>query len=207
MEAFEHVVKLFLEAEGYVVMGGAKFPVRRETRNGGTQEHGYEVDIVAARGDSLLLGSVKSFFKSEGVRRQGFRGIADEEQTTHYGSYRMFNEPDVRDGIVNGASRRYDFPLAQIRLALFAGRFRKSEEQMVRDHLEGMVVGGGPVRVVGPEEIATKLVELADRKTYINDPVVAALKLLRGTGLLYDRSSRFCGDASDFTIVHAGEPE
>jgi len=32
MEAFEHVVKVFLEAKGYVVTSNVKFPVRRKTK-------------------------------------------------------------------------------------------------------------------------------------------------------------------------------
>jgi len=35
MEAFEHVVKVFLEAKDYVVTSNVKFPVRRKTKKGG----------------------------------------------------------------------------------------------------------------------------------------------------------------------------
>ncbi len=72
MESFEHLVKVFLESQcqQYVVTTNVKFPIRKKTRKVEREEyqtHGHEVDIVAARFDSLLLGSVKSFFGSKGV--------------------------------------------------------------------------------------------------------------------------------------------
>jgi hypothetical protein len=95
MEAFEHVVKLYLESLGYTVSCGVKFPVRLRTKaRDGTkryQRHGYEVDVVAAKHGELLLGSVKSFFGSKGVNRQGFRGLADPNRRTHFQRYLMFN--------------------------------------------------------------------------------------------------------------------
>jgi len=94
VEAFEQVVKVFLEAKGYVVTSNVKFPVRRKTKKvkyDEYQTHGYEVDIVAARHDSLILGSVKSFFGSVGVNRQGFRGIADNSRRTDFRNYVIFN--------------------------------------------------------------------------------------------------------------------
>jgi len=77
MEAFEQLVKVFLEAEGYIVTSDVKFPVRNKTKKVKYDEyqvHGYEVDVVAAKNNSLLLGSVKSFFGSGGVDRQCFIG-------------------------------------------------------------------------------------------------------------------------------------
>jgi hypothetical protein len=80
MEAFEHIVKVYLESTGYVVSSGVKFRLRRKfkTKDGKIQHqrHGYEVDLVAAKGGQLLLCSVKSFFGSKGVNRQGFVGLA-----------------------------------------------------------------------------------------------------------------------------------
>src|SRR3989304_880117 len=103
MEAFEHIVKVFLESQGYIATTNVKFPIKRKTKKIGHEEyqtHGYEVDVVAAKASSLILGSVKSFFGSRGVDRQGFRGIADTKKTTHFDGYKMFNEPDIYDGIL-----------------------------------------------------------------------------------------------------------
>ena len=73
MESFEHLCKVALEAERFVVTGNVKFFVRRKTQkkaHAEYQEHGYEIDLVAARGDQLVLAEVKSYFGSRGVNRQ-----------------------------------------------------------------------------------------------------------------------------------------
>lgn len=176
MEAFEHIVKVFLEGEGYAVTSNMKFPVTRKTKKAKYDEfqtHGYEVDIVAARGDELLLGSVKSYLGSYGVSRQGFRGLADERRETHYGQYRMFNDDDVREGIVGKAAERFGYPLGQIQMALFVGRFGPREEVPVRRHLETK-----GVKVVGLVEIVRGLRKLAESKTYFDDPVLVTMKCL-----------------------------
>lgn len=67
MEAFESFVAVALEAEGLVVSSAVKFPIRIETARG-PQTHGFEVDLVEARGDKLVLASVKSFLGSAGVQ-------------------------------------------------------------------------------------------------------------------------------------------
>lgn len=186
MEAFEQVVKVFLEAKGYVVTSNAKFPVRRKTKKvkyDEYQTHGYEVDIVAARHDALILGSVKSFFGSVGVNRQGFRGIADNSRQTHFQNYAMFNEREVRDGILLEAEKRYGYPQSQIQFYLFAGKFKAGDEIVITDHLSEIEAGVGPVRVVNLESIVEGLLEAAQSKTYYNDPVVMTLKALKAVGV------------------------
>jgi hypothetical protein len=186
VEAFEQVVKVFLEAKGYVVTSNVKFPVRRKTKRvkyDEYQTHGYEVDIVAARHDSLILGSVKSFFGSVGVNRQGFRGIADNSRQTHFQNYTMFNEREVREGILLEAEKRYGYPQSQTQFYLFAGKFKAGDEIIITDHLSGIEAGAGPVRVVNLESIVEGLLEAAQSKTYYNDPVVMTLKALKEAGM------------------------
>ena len=70
MEAFESFVALALEAERLVVSEAIKFPVTRPVAKAARHEiqtHGYEVDLVGARADRLVLATVKSFFGSRGV--------------------------------------------------------------------------------------------------------------------------------------------
>ncbi len=186
MEAFEQVVKVFLEAKGYIVTSNVKFSVRRKTKKvkyDEYQTHGYEVDIVAARHDSLILGSVKSFFGSVGINRQGFRGIADNSRQTHFKNYAMFNEPEVREGILREAEKRYGYPRSQTQFYLFAGKFKTGDEIVITDHLNGIEAGAGPVRVVNLESIVEGLLEAAQSKTYYNDPVVMTLKALKEAGV------------------------
>jgi len=186
VEAFEQVVKVFLEAKDYVVTSNVKFPVRRKTKKvkyDEYQTHGYEVDIVAARHDSLILGSVKSFFGSVGVNRQGFREIADNSRRTHFQNYAMFNEREVREGILLEAEKRYGYPHSQIQFYLFVGKFKVGDEIVITDHLSGIEAGAGPVRVVNLESIVEGLLEAAQSKTYYNDPVVITLKALKEAGV------------------------
>ena len=65
MEGFEHLVKIAMEADGLIVSGNLKFRVSRKTRRKDkveTQAHGYEVDLVGAKKNQLVLASVKSYF-------------------------------------------------------------------------------------------------------------------------------------------------
>lgn len=184
MEAFEAVVKVALEAEGYVVTGGVKFPVRRKTRRTTYDEfqtHGYEVDLLGARADSLVLASVKSFFGSRGVGRHSFPGIALRNPGADAKQYAMLLNPEVRDGIITGASERYGYPADQIELRLYAGHFTSGSEAVIRAHLAGLAV---PVKVYSTRDIMPGLVALSASRTYIGDPVLVTLKALREAGIL-----------------------
>lgn len=187
MEAFEHIVKVFLESQGYVVTTNVKFPVKRRTKKASYEEyqtHGYEVDIVGARSNSLLLGSVKSFFGSGGVSRQGFKEIANASRKTHFDQYKIFNEIEVRDGILKEASSRYGYPLKHIQLCLFVGKFSFGEEQTITDYLEKK-----HIKVYNLRLIIEGLLEAAKPSTYMNDPVVATIKALQLAGLITEREN------------------
>ena len=97
MEAFEHLVKVYLETQHYVVTSNIKFPVAKMTRTG-PQTHGYEVDIVGARHNSLILGFVRSFLGSRGVNREGFDGIATraKDKNDDLSAYKLFNDQQLR---------------------------------------------------------------------------------------------------------------
>ena len=186
MEAFEHVVKVFLEAKGYVVTTGVKFPVRRRTRKAKYAEyqtHGYEMDVVGARHGSLMLGSVKSFFGSPGVSRQDFKGIADPRKKTHFERYAVFNEPEIREGVLKQAVERYGYPADCVRLSLFVGNFVRGDRKAVTDHLRSINVGVGTVEVYDLRTIVEGLLGVVQSKTYYNDAVVITLKALKEAGL------------------------
>ena len=80
MEAFESFVAIALEVEDFVVSEAVKFPVQKLTKKVAYEEsqtHGFEVDLVAARADRLVLATVKSFFgsprSSSRARNRGHR--------------------------------------------------------------------------------------------------------------------------------------
>ena len=181
MEAFEHIAKVALEAEGLVVTANVKFPLKRPTRKASrkeSQEHGYEVDLVGARHSRLVLASVKSFFGSKGVAKTGFKGLDDTKPKQQKG-YLLFNEPDIRDGIIAKAAERFGYDPSMVELRLYVGKFAKNHETEIRRHLE---TATPPVKVVGLAEIIEHVEREAEPKTYRNDPVVVTMKVLKLLG-------------------------
>jgi len=96
----------------------------------------------------------------------------------------MFNERRVRNGVLKAASDRYGYPKGKIQFALFCGKFTACDEAVVRRHLRAMKVGAGPIWVIGPKQIVEGIIGFPKNRTYINDPVLATLKLLQRTHYL-----------------------
>lgn len=177
-------MKVFWEGRGYVVTTNVKFPVRRMTRKAAYDEyqrHGYEVDIVAARANRLVLASVKSYFGSQGVHPQGFRGLADETKGTHFGRYTLFNDAVIRERVIAAAAAQYGYKPHQVRVALCAGKFAikdGSGERAIRAHLGALQGAGGPVEVYNLDELVAGVLQASAGSTYIDDPVVMTVKAL-----------------------------
>jgi hypothetical protein len=90
MESFEQFVAVAMEAEGLIVSEAVKFPVRRQTRKAlhdEVQTHGYEVDLVGARADRLVLATVKSFLGSRGVVADHVMGTGGDRRFKNFTSY------------------------------------------------------------------------------------------------------------------------
>ena len=169
-------VRVLVVVYGQESIPCVKFFVRRETRKAAYdefQEHGYEVDLVGARADRLVLASVKSYLGSQGVSRQGFDGLADPSKPTHFDRYRILNDWDLRRAVTAAASRRYGYSVAQTEMRLYVGKFAHGHQDAVTRHLARQ-----SVRVVALNEILDALVDLAGRKTYVDDPVVMTVKAL-----------------------------
>lgn len=191
MEAFESFVALALEEgsqeEGFVVSPAVKFPVRRRVRKKSREEwrtHGYEVDLVAARSDRLVLATVKSFFGSQGVTAQSVTGT-DERSG---GLYRLLNDEAIRNGVVNAAAKRYGYPLWEVELRLYVGKFAGSRsgdhERRIREWASSVSVGRGPIQIIGLEEIVRAVRVAAERTQYRDNPALVAVKVLEKAGQL-----------------------
>lgn len=180
MEAFESFVALALETEGLVVSEAVKFKLSLQTKKQGRveiQEHGYEVDLVAARADKLVLASVKSLFGSQGVKAKEVSGLSGAAAD---GGYKMLNRPEVRDGILAEASKIYGYPPHQIEFRLYVGHFNSiAQELATREWCNSQFVGSGPIKVVSVDEIVDVVKEKAASKTYLNNPALVALKVLQ----------------------------
>src|SRR5215210_8031947 len=116
MEAFESFVALALETEELVVSEALKFPVTQQTTSG-LQTHGYEVDLVGARANRLVLASVKSFFGSRGVVAEHVAGEATKSAFNK--RYALLNNAFVRDTVVEGAATRFGYSVDQVELRLY----------------------------------------------------------------------------------------
>lgn len=188
MEAFESFVALTLEEEGLVVSEAVKFPVTRQTAKAAyaeTQTHGFEVDLVAARADTLVLATVKSFFGSRGVVAEQVMGLGEPRGNRLYA---MINDPVVRDALLACAAARFGYPPGRIELRLYVGKFAGDKtgehERRIRDWCACQVVGSGPIRVFGLKEVATAARRVADSKTYRDNPALVAIKVLEAAGML-----------------------
>jgi hypothetical protein len=187
VEAFESFVAVALEAEDFVVSAGVKFRVKLPTRKAAyaeEQTHGYEVDLVGARADRLVLASVKSAFGSRGVVAEHVTG--EDERGSRL--YRLLNDEVVRARVVAEAAKRYGYRLRQVQLRLYVGRFsgrRAGEhEQRVRSWAAEQQVGAGPIEVVGVKEVVGIVREAAGDTQYRDSAVLATLKALQEAGQL-----------------------
>lgn len=186
MEAFEQFVALALESEGFVVSGALKFPVRRLTRKTAYPEyqtHGYEVDLVAARSDRLILATVKSFFGSRGVAAAHVRG--DSGDSRGNALYAMLNASDVREAVITAACERFGFTSDQVELRLYVGKFAsRANELQVREWCQNTIAGSGPITVIGAPAVVDAVRTVASSKQYRDDAVLATIKVLEAAGAL-----------------------
>lgn len=186
MEAFEQFVALAMEQEGLVVSGALKFPVKVRTTKAAYEEwqtHGFEVDLVGARSDRLVLATVKSFFGSRGVVAEHVRG--DSQNKVWNAKYAVINNPRIRDGVVAGAAARFGYSIEQVQLRLYVGRFAGvAHESEVRAWCASQTVGAGPISVVGAADVVDVVRAVASSKTYRDSAVLASLKVLDAAGAL-----------------------
>jgi len=180
MEAFESFVALAMETEGLVVSEAVKFKLIFQTKKADTtefQEHGYEVDLVAARQDKLVLASVKSFFGSQGVKAKEVAGLTGKAGDA---GYKMLNRPEVRDGILESACKIYGYQPHQVELRLYVGHFNSvAQENETRQWCEAQQIGVGPIGLYSVDQIVDVVKQKASTKTYQNNPALVALKVLQ----------------------------
>ena len=180
MESFEQVCRVSLEAEGFTVSGNVRFFVKRKTKRKDRDEHqthGYEVDLVAARAGELVLAEVKSFLGSRGVSREGFVGLAKKGGSgSRVSLFKLFNDVALRKAVVKEACKRYGYKRFEVRMRLYVGKFAGGHEESVRGHLEKFK--SPPVEVIGVDRIVDGLIEQAESRAYIDDPVLVTVKAL-----------------------------
>jgi hypothetical protein len=189
VEAFESFVALALEAEGLVVSSAVKFPVRLQTRRTDRveiQTHGYEVDLVGARADRLVLATVKSALGSRGVVAEHVTGETTNESARK--RYAILNHSEIRRTVVREAGRRYGYRASQIELRLYVGRFagpvKGVHEKKIRVWAKTKRVGGGPIKVFGLGDVVGSVREAASHTEYRDNQVLVTIKVLEASGML-----------------------
>ncbi|MBN2176028.1 MAG: hypothetical protein JW722_00020 [Demequinaceae bacterium] len=186
MEAFEQFVALAIETEGFVVSGPHKFRVTKRTAKQAydeSQTHGYEVDLVGARSDRLVLATVKSFFGSGGVKAADVIGTGKNASW-----YRMLNDVSMRDEIVSQATHHLGYRVDQVELRLYAGKFGGVEHQRaIREWCATQVVGASSIKVFSADEVVDAVRPLADQRQYRDNPVIVSMKVLLAAGALKPR--------------------
>jgi hypothetical protein len=187
VEAFESFVAVALEAEGLVVSPAVKFPVRLQTRRKDHKEmqtHGYEVDLIGARADRLVLATVKSYLGSRGVVAEHVTGETTNEAARR--RYSLLNRPEVRGKVVKAAVKAYGYRTRHVELRLYVGKFAGSgaNEKAVRAWAKRQRVGAGPVGVYGLADVVGEVRQAASRTEYRDNPVLVTMKVLAAAGML-----------------------
>jgi hypothetical protein len=189
MEAFEAFVALSLESEGFVVSEAQKFPVSKITAKTAyteSQTHGFEVDLIGARADRLVLATVKSGFGSRGVVSDHL--IGETASIPNRKRYALLNDREVRDAVVAGASERFGYQTRAIELRVYVGRFaapkKRTHETRIRNWCAQQIVGAGPIQVRSLSDIVGGVTKAASHTQYRNNQVLVTMKVLEAAGLL-----------------------
>jgi len=107
MNAFENIVKLYLEEEGYWVRQSVKVNISKEDKEyiGKFSMPTPEVDLVAlkVRENELLLVEAKSFLDSPGVRFFGISGQDPKDAKR----YKLFTNSKLREVVTRQLRREY----------------------------------------------------------------------------------------------------
>jgi len=183
MEAFEQFVALAMEAEGFLVSGPHKFPVKKLTKNKHQvvyQTHGYEVDLIGIRKDRLVLATVKSFFGSTGIKAADVMS----GRARNSSGYKIINNRELRDEIIRQAAETYGFAERDVEMRLYGGKFMsKKGELELRAWGAEQRVGAGPIGVYNASDVVAK-VRTLQSTTYRDNPILVTLKVLDAAGAL-----------------------
>lgn len=188
MESFEAVVATALEAENYVVSGPVtiKWFSPGHPKEKGEQPNRLEIDLVAARGDRLVLATVKSFFGSRGVIPQEVMGKGRGAS-----GYTMINDKKKRTELIALAAEKYGYAVKDIEVRLYAGKFAgKDGEQTVRDWASKQILGGGVLQVINALQLSQVIQALAKESHYQNNVAVAFAKTQIEAELIRSRDEK-----------------
>jgi len=142
MDAFENLVAMLLEREGYWVRSGVKVELSKEEKRqiGRPSSPRWELDIVAYKGNdnSLLVVECKSFLDSRGVDASAFAGAADGRPDR----YKLFTDSVLRRVVFHRLETQlvdagFCSPSPKITLCLVAGRVASEQHRdLLKQHFK-----------------------------------------------------------------------
>jgi hypothetical protein len=188
MESFEEVVATALEKENYVVTGPItiKWFSKGHPKAKGEQPNRLEIDLVAARGDRLVLATVKSFFGSGGVFAKDVMGTGRGAS-----GYTMINDKKKRAELIKLVAEKYGYEVKDVEVRLYAGKFAGVQgEQMIRDWASKQQLGGGVLQVVNALQLSTVIFALAKESHYQNKVAIAFAKTQLEAELIQAREDK-----------------
>jgi len=180
MNAFEDIVRLYLEEEGYWVRQSVKVNIsKQDKRDIGTFSMPRpEIDLVAlsVKENELLLVEVKSLLDSYGVY---FEAVSDEKDKLAE-RYRLFTNSKFREVVTKSLREEYlkqglINEKTKLNYALAAGKIHFSEdESKIRDYFSKK-----GWKLFSPRQIKERIKELAEKGWEDNLITITAKLTLR----------------------------
>jgi len=167
MNAFEEIVKQYLEAEGYWVRQSVKVEISK----GDKKEIGLptmprpEIDLVAlnVKRNELLLIEVKSLLDSYGV---WYEAVSGEDKPEYTKRFRLFNDNKFREVVTRRLREEYlnqglINESTKINYALAAGKIHSSAaESKIREYFSKQ---RGGWKLFSPKDIKDKIRKFSER--------------------------------------------
>ena len=171
MNAFEDIVRLYLEEEGYWVRQSVKVNIsKQDKRDIGTFSMPTpEIDLVAlnVRENELLLIEVKSLLDSYGVYFEAVSGkVSKAYEKKDTKRYRLFNDSKFRGIVTKRLKEEYlerglINERTKINYALAAGHIHYSEdEEKIREYFSKEK---GKWKLFSPEDIKDKIKKFSEK--------------------------------------------
>ncbi len=173
MDAFESIIAQVLENDGYWVKQSVKVeltPNEKEYVGIGRTSPTPEIDLVAFKGNELILFEVKSFLDSDGVKLNGITGV----DLVDAKKYKIINNEAYKSTILEKIKTSMHMSEhVKIKFGLAAGNIFERDRLSIINYFNN----NSSLVLITPETIARKLIKF-NHNVYINDAVTMTIKLL-----------------------------
>lgn len=176
MDAFEQIVAMLLERNGYWVQTSYKVCLTKEekVKIGIPTCPRWEIDVIAYRpkDNEVLVVECKSFLNSPGVGYKSFSGKNKKGAKL----YKLFTNAKLRSKVFSRLKKQLRkegliLPKPKVQLCLAAGHIRKGDEESIRQHCEKK-----GWKLFAPSWFRKQFDKLAETH-YENDIAIVAAKL------------------------------